>query len=84
MKSTRWVFAVALVAALAMVACGHNYYQVKDPATGNLYYTKEVHEETGGVIRFDDGRTGREVRLRNSEVLEVSKEAYEENTRKTE
>jgi predicted secreted hydrolase len=84
MKSMRWVFVAALIATLAMVACGHNYYQVKDPTTGNMYYTKEVHEENGGVIRFDDGRTGSEVRLSNSEVLSVSKEAYEENTRKTE
>jgi hypothetical protein len=66
---------VPLSIAILVSACA-TYYKVRDPATGNIYYTEKVKRETGGAAAFKDARSGAEVTIQNSEVTEISKGEY--------
>jgi hypothetical protein len=50
---------------------------VKDPTTGNMYYTRDIDEEKGGAIIFEDAKTGTKITLQNSEVKEIHKDEFE-------
>ena len=65
---------LAVVAALLVAGCA-SYYKVTDPASGKVFYTEDV-KRTGGTIMFKDAKTGAEVTLPSSEVLEVSSEEF--------
>jgi hypothetical protein len=70
---------VVLAAALFTGGCGGNYYRVTDPSTGNVYYTQDVKNKSGGAVIIKDAATGDMVTLQNSHVTKVSKETYETN-----
>jgi len=68
-----------LPAVLLMLMYGcSSHYMVHDPASGATYYTKDV-DRTGdaGAVKFKDHATGSKVILQQSEVREVSEDAYE-------
>jgi hypothetical protein len=69
---------LVLVAGLALMsaACG-SYYKVTDPASGRVYYTKDVSTERGGAIRFEDAGSGSEVTLQSSEVKQISSDEFD-------
>jgi hypothetical protein len=67
--------AVALSMAMLVTACA-TYYKVKDPATGNVYYTDKVKRASSGAVTFKDARSNAEVTIQNSEVTEISKGDY--------
>jgi len=69
-----WIF-VPLAVGLLVTACA-SYYKVRDPGTGNTYYTEKVKKESGGAATFKDARSGAEVTIQNSEVTEISKGEY--------
>jgi len=58
-----------------VVGCS-SYYQVKDPDSGSLYYTKDYDKVKSGAIKFKDAKTGSEVTLQSSEVKEISSDEY--------
>jgi len=58
-----------------VIGCAH-YYEVKDPATGNVYYTEDVDKE-GSAAVFKDSRTGQEITIQNSEIREIDKSDFE-------
>ena len=62
-----------------LAGCG-GYWQVTDPASKNVYYTREVNQTKGGTgsVQFIDEKTGKQVTLQNSEVMEVSKDQFKE------
>ena len=66
---------------LTIAGCG-NYYMVKNPSTGNIYYTDKIDKEKSGAVKFKDANTGSEVTIQNSEVSKVPKEEYKKNTEK--
>jgi hypothetical protein len=66
---------VPLAVALLVTACA-TYYKVRDPGTGNTYYTEKVKHESGGAATFKDARSGAEVTIQNSEVKEITKGEY--------
>ena len=70
---------IAILLAMFFLAgiagCG-GYYMVKDPASGNVYYTTKIKEERGGAIKFEDKKTETSVTLQNSEVQKISKKEY--------
>lgn len=70
----RW-FVVPLSIGLLVTACS-TYYRVKDPATGDTYYTDKVQRESGGAAMFKDARTNAEVTIQNSEIMEITKDEY--------
>jgi hypothetical protein len=53
------------------------YYKVSDPAGNRFYYTTDVDTTKSGSIKIRDDKTGAEVTLQSSEVLEISREEYE-------
>jgi len=62
----------------ALLAGCASYYQVRDPSTGQTYYTSDLDTPgSGGTVRFKDDRTQRQVTLQNSEVRQVSREEYD-------
>ena len=72
---------VGLICALAMlvVGCG-TYYKVTDPSSSKVYYTTKIDKERRGSVEFKDANSGSKVTLQNSEIMEVSKEEFKENT----
>ena len=71
---------VTLLLVLGMAGCG-SYYQVRDPAGSSVYYTTDLKKRPEGTIKFKDVKTGAEVPLQNSEVKEISKDEFNENTK---
>jgi len=67
------LLAIFLLAGIA--GCG-GYYMVKDPSTGNIYYTDKIDEEKGGAVKFKDAKTETSVTIQNSEVKKISKKEY--------
>ena len=59
----------------AILGCG-GYYMVKDPASGNVYYTTKIKDERGGAVKFEDKKTKTSVTLQNSEVKKISKKEF--------
>ena len=66
---------------IGITGCG-TYYMVKNPATGDIYYTDKIDEEKGGAVKFKNADTGSVVTIQNSEVTEIDKETYKINTLK--
>jgi len=72
--SLSWIV-VALSVVFLVTACG-TYFKVRDPGTGNTYYTEKVKRERGGAAKFKDARSGAEVTIQNSEVTEITQGEY--------
>jgi hypothetical protein len=73
-KKMRWLI-VPLSVALLVTACA-TYYKVRDPATGDVYYTEEVTQGGTGAAKFKDARTGSAVTIQNSEIMEISEKEF--------
>jgi hypothetical protein len=58
------------------------YYRVTDPASRHVYYTDEIKRRERGTIQFRDAKSGADVTLQASEVLEVSSDEFRTNTAK--
>ena len=66
---------LAIFFLVAIAGCG-GYYMVKDPASGNVYYTTKIKDERGGAVKFEDKKTETSVTLQNSEVKKISKKEF--------
>ena len=77
--TARWV----VIAVAVLVAGCASYYKVTDPSSGRTFYTEKVERDKGQTtIMFKDAKTGAEVTLPSSEVLEISSGEYEKATGK--
>ncbi|MGH8682693.1 MAG: hypothetical protein ACREVS_18350 [Burkholderiales bacterium] len=65
---------LAVLAAVLVAGCA-SYYRVTDPGTGRAYYTEKV-ERKNGTVMFKDAKTGAEVTMTSSVVLEVSGDEF--------
>jgi hypothetical protein len=66
------------VAGMLVLASGcTHYYRVSDPAGSKLYYTTDIDTTDSGAVKIKDEKTGANVILQSSEVLEISREEYE-------
>jgi len=83
MKLKGMVLIVTILLVLGITGCG-SYYQVRDPASGSLYYTTDIEKKREGAITFKDAKSGADVILQNSEVKEISKDEFKESTKKEE
>ena len=81
MTSKRLRTWAALAAIPLLAACGGHYYQVTAAGSGKTYYTRDVDHDDGHV-RFVDKASGAKVNLDSVEVRKVSREQYENATRK--
>ena len=66
---------LAIFFLVGIAGCG-GYYMVKDPASGNTYYTTKIKDERGGAVKFEDAKTETSVTLQNSEVVKISKKEF--------
>jgi uncharacterized protein YceK len=66
---------LVVLAAVLLAGCA-SYYRVTDPGSGRAYYTEKV-ERKNGTIMFKDAKTGAEVTMTSSVVLEVPKAEFE-------
>ena len=46
-----------------------------DPGSGKVFYTQEI-KRNGSAVEFRDGKTGGVVTLQNSEILQLTPQAY--------
>lgn len=75
MKQKVLAILLAMFFLVAIMGCG-GYYMVKDPASGNVYYTTKIKDEKGGAIKFKDEKTETSVTLQNSEVKQIPKKEF--------
>jgi len=68
---------VAILGLLLVVLGCASYYRVKDPQTGNVYYTEKFEYVSGGALRLMDARTNSLVTIQNSEVKEISSDEFQ-------
>jgi hypothetical protein len=74
---SRW----AVVASLVLIAGCASYYRITDPGSGRTFYTEKVERPKGQTtIMFKDAKTGAEITLPSSEVLEISSDEYKQAT----
>ena len=64
-------------AILAMSCGGSNYYVIKNPATGQTYYTTEYKTLDNGAIQLTDAKTQSQVTLPTSSIQKVEKSEYD-------
>jgi len=69
------VILMALFCKVGIIGCG-GYNKVKDPTTGQIYFTNDLKEEKGGAVRFEDYKTKTNVTLQNSQIKKMSKKEF--------
>jgi hypothetical protein len=74
MMSIRLMTVATLVLALAAAGCT-TYYKVTDPGTKKAYYTDDF-KRSGSTLQFKDQKSGADVTLPTSEVMEISEDEY--------
>ena len=67
---------VLLAGSMGLLAGCTNYYQVRDPQSGSIYYTRMVGDHIGGAVSFHDERTNQDVTLQQSEVAKIDRGIY--------
>jgi hypothetical protein len=81
MRATRLTASTALLAIVLVTAGCTTYYRVTDPASGRMYYTDDI-KRSGSAVMFKDAKSGADVTLQASEVLPISGDDFEKNTKK--
>lgn len=84
MRSPRIVLAgLVCLAPLLLGGCSMphvlglgSYYEVTDPATGQVYYTDDIERRPRGVVEFIDPKTDALVSVPGAAVREISKGEY--------
>ncbi len=76
-RSFRPVLGAALLAPVVFLSGCAGHYQVTDPASGKVFYTRDVdRSKREGYIEFTDQASGAEITLQSSEVKKISKDEY--------
>ena len=57
------------------------YYHVTDQSTRRTYYTTGIDRTDSGAVRFYDEKSRASVTLQSSEIVEISKEAFDSGIR---
>ena len=71
---------VLMAGSIGLLAGCSNYYQVRDPQSGNVYYTRLINDRVGGAVSFEDKLTGRDVTLQTSEIAKIDGDLYKART----
>lgn len=73
----RFVLALGLI-LLIMGCAGPTYFKVTDVQSSKVYYTENLENFKGGIVKLKDASTGSLVTLQNSEVKEITSQEYQE------
>ncbi len=68
--------AIVLLLSAVLFGCT-TYYQVRDPGSGNTYYTTKVETQKGGAVSLKDHRTNAQVTIQSSEVIVITGEQHD-------
>jgi len=77
MKFSRAARSFACLFLLLFPAGCTTYYRVTDQPTRKTYYTTDFDRTYSGAVRFYDEKSLSEVTLQSSEIVEISKSAFE-------
>ena len=70
-----------IVGTMALLAGCATYYKVTDPSSGRTFYTEKIDRPKGQTtIMFKDTKSGAEITLPSSEVLEIPSDEYKKAT----
>jgi len=72
--------AVCLLMLLFAAGCT-TYYRVTDQSTRRAYFTTGIDRTDSGAVRFYDEKSRASVTLQSSEIVEISKEAFNSGIR---
>ena len=76
MRLRRFVRSGAYLLMLLFVAGCTTYYRVTDQSTRRAYYTTDIDRSDSGAVRFYDEKSRASVTLQSTEIVEISKEAF--------
>ncbi len=71
---------VCLLMLLFVAGCT-TYYRVTDQSTRRAYFTTGIDRTDSGAVRFYDEKSRASVTLQSSEIVEISKEAFNSGIR---
>jgi hypothetical protein len=81
MRLRRFARSGACLLMLLFAAGCTTYYRVTDQSTRRSYYTTDVDRTDSGAARFYDEKSRASVTLQSSEIVEISKEAFNSGIR---
>lgn len=81
MKLRRFARSCAGLLLLLFVAGCTTYYRVTDQSTRRDYYTTGIDRTDSGAVRFYDEKSRASVTLQSSEIIEISREAFDTGVR---
>ena len=76
MRLRRFVRSGACLLMLLFAAGCTTYYRVTDQSTRRAYYTTDIDRSDSGAVRFYDEKSRASVTLQSTEIVEISKEAF--------
>jgi hypothetical protein len=59
-----------------------SYYRITDQPTRRTYYTKDFDRTNSGAVQFYDVKNRTWVTLQSSEIIEISRDAFDTGIRK--
>ena len=77
-KSAQW--SACFLMLLGAAGCT-TYYRVTDQPSRRVYYTTEIERTDSGAVQFYDVKSRARVTLQSSEIVEISKDAYQSGIR---
>ena len=81
MRFRRCAQTCAGVLMLLFAAGCTTYYRVTDQSSRRAYYTTDIDRVDSGAVRFYDEKSRASVTLQSSEIVEISKEAFNSGIR---
>jgi hypothetical protein len=69
-----------LLMLLAAAGCT-TYYRVSDQSSRRVYYTTDIDRSDSGAVQFHDAKSRARVTLQSSEIVEISRDAFESGIR---
>lgn len=81
MRMKRFAQSCACLLMLLFAAGCTTYYRVTDQSTRRAYYTTGIDRTGSGAVRFYDEKSRASVTLQSSEIVEISREAFDSGIR---
>jgi hypothetical protein len=81
MKFRRAARSCACLFLLLFAAACTTYYRITDQPTRRTYYTTDFDRTDSGGVRFYDKKSLSNVTLQSSEIVEITKSAFEDAVR---
>ena len=73
----REIAALSVLATASLTVGCSAYYKVTEPTSGHVYYTKDIDRKRDGTtIIFTDAKTGSQVVMPASEVVQVPSDEF--------